>query len=152
MNEERLIVALVQHGVDFMQAGASQAVPAAEGQDSEEAIIAHIFINDALPNRIELTFALRDLNAQMETDDGELCELPNDPDWLLLAPAHCVRVGPSTVFLFRSFPGLEEPYPEIKNRAELVIRPSGEMHYRMSLEDKLRFMRAFEKREGMGEN
>jgi hypothetical protein len=147
MNEERLIVTLVHHGVDFMQASASQTLPPTP--EGDEAIIAHIFFNDAQANRIELVFALRELNAQMETDEGELCELPNDPDWLLLAPAHCVRVGPSTVFLFRSFPGLDEPYPAIKNRAELVIRTSGEMHYRMSMDDKLRFMRAFEKQEGL---
>ena len=144
MDEERLIVALNQHGVDFMLASASEVLAPENGGPG---IIAHLYINDGLPNRIELLFALRDLNAQMETDDGELCEIPPDPDWLLLSPAHCLRVGPSTIFIFRSFPGLDEPYPEIKNRAELVIGSGGEMHYCMSMEDKLKFMKAFEDNE-----
>jgi hypothetical protein len=140
MTEEEILDVLNQQGVNYMLAGETQQFT----QEGATAVVAHIFICDTRENRIELNFALQELGGKPEVDGPELQELPADPDWLLLAPAHCVRCARATLFIFRSFPGLKDSYEEIKKRAELVIRPGGEMHFCMGIEDKLKFVRAFE--------
>jgi hypothetical protein len=140
MTEERVLNAMNQHGVDFMLAGVTQQLSV----DGIGAIVVHLFIEDSRENRVELTFALRELGGVLEIDGPVTHAIPNDPDWLLLSPAHCVRCPQATLFVFRSFPGLEEPFAEIKKRAELIMSPNGEMHYCMSVEDKRRFIKAFE--------
>ncbi len=139
MTEDQILDVLNDQGVDFILASDTQEIRSG----GVKMLAMHIFTSDCDANLIELNFALRELGGKREADDFSLHDIPNDVQWLRDAPAHIIRCPTFTLNVAFVFPGIVDPYEEVKKRAELVVKPNGEMLYRMSKEDKMSFVRAF---------
>ncbi len=141
MTENEILDVLNDHSVDFMLATDSRAFKS----NGVTLLAVHIFASEDDANLVELNFALHDFHGKREADDFSLIDIPTETGWLREAPAHIIRCPGFTLHVAFVFPGITDPYEDVKKRAEVVVMPSGEMCYRMSKQDKLSFIRAFER-------
>ncbi|HLX64231.1 MAG TPA: hypothetical protein VKX17_23365 [Planctomycetota bacterium] len=141
MSEDEVLHVLNVHGVDYMLAVETQHFKS----PGVSLLVMNIFVDDSVANLTDLNFALTELCGKREADDFSLHEIPNDAKWLSDAPAHIIRCPELTLNVALRFPGIKDSYQTVKKRAELVIRPGGEMLYTMGMNDKLAFVQAFVK-------
>lgn len=148
MDVEHILHTLNQHGVDYILIGGMNFLFNHAGPITYDV---DVFVNDTEANRVELNFALKDLQCEWGAQSDKWTIVPDDPKWLERQAMYCLTSPYGALDIFRSVKGLDDGFSACKARAELRSMPNGEFYYSLCDEDMLRSQECLELKEQKGE-